>query len=136
MTQTQIPMPNVVSQAEWLDERKKLLAEEKESTKLKDKINANRRRLPMVKLEKEYTFDTADGKKSLKDLFASKHQLIVYHFMFDPEWEEGCPGCTGFIDALGDLTDLANRDTCFVVVSRAPLEKLQIYKQEHGWDIN
>lgn len=136
MPQTQIPMPKVVSQDEWLAERKKLLAEEKEHTRLKDKINARRRRLPMVKLDKDYTFDTTEGKRSLKELFAGKHQLIVYHFMFDPEWEKGCPGCTSFIDALGDLSDLPKRNTSFVVVSRAPLEKLQAYKDEKGWDID
>lgn len=136
MTDTKIPMPNVVSEAEWRAQRVKLLEEEKALTREKDRINAERRRLPMVKLDKGYTFDTQDGKKSLEVLFEGKRQLIVYHFMFDPEWEKGCMGCTSFIDALGDLSDLPERHTSFVVISRAPLEKLQAYKEARGWDIN
>ena len=89
---------------EWLAERKKLLEDEKELTKHYDRINAERRRLPMVKLEKDYVFDGPNGKRSLKDLFEGRRQLIVYHFMFDPAWEKGCSGCTGFVDALGDLS--------------------------------
>ena len=134
-TQT-VAMPKVASKEEWLAERINLLQEEKALTKQKDRINAQRRRLPMVKLEKDYEFDTPDGKKSLKDLFEGKKQLIVYHFMFDPEWEKGCPGCTGYVDSLGDLSMLGERDTAFTLVSRATLDKLLGMKWDKGWKRN
>lgn len=134
MSETEIAKPKVVSRDEWLVERKKLLAHEKELTKQYDRVNAERRRLPMVKIEKEYFFDTPDGKKSLVDLFEGRHQLIVYHFMFDPAWDKGCGGCTGLVDAIGDLSLLNERDTTYVLVSRAPLPKLEAYKVEKGWD--
>jgi predicted dithiol-disulfide oxidoreductase (DUF899 family) len=124
-----------VSQEEWLAERKKLLAHEKELTKEYDRENAQRRRLPMVKLEKSYQFQGPNGTRSLQDLFEGQTQLIVYHFMFDPAWEKGCPGCTSFVNALGDLSLLKKRSTNFVVISRAPLEKLEAYKTQMGWDI-
>lgn len=89
----------------------------------------------MVKIDKEYVFDGPQGKKSLRDLFDGRRQLIVYHFMFDPEWEKGCPGCTGYVDAIGDLSMLPDRDTTFVVISRAPLPKLEAYKTQKGWSI-
>lgn len=129
-----IAKPPVASGEEWLTARKELLTREKELTHRKDRVNAERRRLPMVKIEKEYVFDGPNGKVSLLDLFEGKRQLVVYHFMFDPAWEEGCPGCTGFVDALGDLSMLGKRDTAFVLISRAPLEKLEKYKAERGWD--
>ena len=135
MTSSQIAHPTIVSQAEWLAERKKLLAHEKELTWHHDAVNAERRRLPMVKIEKDYRFDGPNGKPSLEDLFDGRRQLIVYHFMFDPAWDKGCSGCTGFVDALGDLSLLEKKDTTFVVVSRAPLPKLTAYKAEKGWDI-
>jgi predicted dithiol-disulfide oxidoreductase (DUF899 family) len=135
MTRSAIPHPPIVSPDQWLVERKKLLADEKELTKHYDRINAERRRLPMVKIEKDYVFDGAKGKPNLKDLFDGRHQLIVYHFMFDPTWDKGCLGCTGFVDALGDLSLLAKCDTTFVVVSRAPLAKLDAYKAQKGWSI-
>lgn len=134
-TQSQIPHPEIVSQEEWLAERKKLLAEEKELTRQYDRLNARRRRLPMVKVDKTYVFEGPEGNVTLKDLFGDKRQLIVYHFMFAPDWEEGCPGCTGFIDALGDLSELSKRDTHMVIVSRAPLPKLLGYKEKHGWTL-
>src|SRR5688572_10877983 len=133
MTTATVAHPPIVSQEEWLAERKKLLAHEKEVTKQKDRINAQRRRLPMVKLDKDYEFESTEGKRSLQDLFDGQKQLIVYHFMFDPEWDKGCPGCTGFVDALGDLSMLKDRDTSFVLISRAPLAKLLAYKEERGW---
>ena len=136
MTAKSIPHPPIVSCEQWTTERKKLLAEEKALTKQYDRVAAQRRRLPMVKLEKEYVFYGPNGKPSLKDLFDGRRQLIVYHFMFDPSWDKGCPGCTGFIDALGDLSLVNKTDTTFVVVSRAPLAKLEAYKAERGWDIN
>jgi predicted dithiol-disulfide oxidoreductase (DUF899 family) len=136
MTSSTIPHPAIVSQDQWLAERKKLLTEEKELTKHFDRVNAERRRLPMVKIEKDYVFDGPNGKPSLKDLFEGRRQLIVYHFMFDPTWDKKrCPGCTGFIDALGDLSLLNKRDTTFVVVSRAPLTMLEAYKAEKAWSI-
>jgi predicted dithiol-disulfide oxidoreductase (DUF899 family) len=135
MTTTTIPRPPIVSGDQWLAERKKLLADEKELTKHYDRVNAERRRLPMVKIEKDYVFDGPNGKPSLKDLFEGRRQLIVYHFMFDPTWDKGCTGCTGLVDALGDLSLLEKRDTTFVVVSRAPLAKLHAYKALKGWSI-
>jgi len=133
MTESAIAHPEVVSRDEWLGERKKLLGHEKELTKHRDRVNAARRRLPMVAIEKDYAFDGPGGKKSLLDLFEGRRQLIVYHFMFDPEWKEGCPGCTGYVSSLGDLSLLEDRDTTFVLISRAPLAKLDAYKAKKGW---
>lgn len=135
MTHDKIAQPDIVSRAEWLVRRETLLAHEKELTRQRDQVNAERRRLPMVKIEKDYVFDGPEGKRSLADLFDGRRQLIVYHFMFDPKWDEGCPGCTGFVDALGDLTMLGERDTTFALVSRAPLEKLDAYKARRNWNI-
>ncbi len=129
-----IPHPPIVSSDTWLEQRKQLLEKEKALTQQYDTVNAERRRLPMVKLNKEYFFETPTGHKSLLDLFEDRRQLIVYHFMFDPSWEKGCPGCTGFVDALGDLSTLAERNTSFTLVSRAPLAKLEKYREERGWD--
>jgi predicted dithiol-disulfide oxidoreductase (DUF899 family) len=123
-----ISHPKIGSEAEWLAARKKHLAHEKRLTAEKDKVNAERRRLPMVKINKEYVFEGPEGRRSLRDLFDNRRQLIVYHFMFDPEWEKGCPGCTGYVDALGDLSMLHDRNTSFVLISRAPLAKLEAYK--------
>ncbi len=134
MIETQVAHPKIVSREEWLAERKKLLAHERELTKQYDRLNAERRRLPMVKIGKDYAFEGPQGKKSLLDLFEGRRQLIVYHFMFDPEWDKGCPGCTGYVQALGDLSMLGERDTSFVLISRAPLAKLEKYKKEMGWD--
>jgi len=135
MTTVTIPHPPVVSREHWRAERIKLLEREKELTKHYDRINADRRRLPMEKMEKEYHFDGPNGKVSLKDLFDGRRQLIVYHFMFDPEWDKGCSGCTSYVEALGDLSMLKARDTTFVVISRAPLAKLENYKAQKGWSI-
>ena len=135
MAPSPVPHPPIVSRDQWLAERMKLLAHEKELTKHRDRVNAERRRLPMVKLEKDYVFDTPSGKQNLKALFDGRRQLIVYHFMFDPAWDKGCPGCTGYVDALGDLSMLKDRNTTFVVISRAPLPKLEAYKKQKGWDI-
>jgi len=130
-----IPHPKIVSRAEWLAERKKLLQKEKEHTKQYDRINAERRRLPMVKLEKQYVFEGPEGKVRLQDLFEGGTQLIVYHFMFDPEWADGCPGCTGFVNSLGDIdSTLKKRSATFVLISRAPISKLEAYKKKMGWD--
>ena len=135
MTDNDMAHPKIASRDEWLAERKELLAHEKEATRHHDRVSAERRRLPMVKIDKEYTFAGPDGPKSLLDLFDGRRQLIVYHFMFDPKWDEGCPGCTGFVDALGDLTMLNERDTSMVLISRAPLPKLETYKARRGWDL-
>jgi predicted dithiol-disulfide oxidoreductase (DUF899 family) len=135
MTPSTIPHPPVVSQDEWLAARKTLLAQEKELTRQRDRVNAERRRLPMVKIEKDYFFDGPKGKPSLKALFKGRQQLIVYHFMFDPDWDKGCTGCTGYVNALGDLSKLHDRDTTFVLVSRAPSAKLEAYKAEMGWSV-
>jgi predicted dithiol-disulfide oxidoreductase (DUF899 family) len=135
MTTNVIPHPPLVSREQWLVERKKLLTNEKELTKHYDRVNAQRRELPMVKIEKNYVFEGSNGKRRLKELFEGRRQLIIYHFMFDPAWDKGCSGCTGFVDALGDLSLLAKRDTTFVVVSRAPLTKLETYKAQKGWSI-
>lgn len=130
-----IAHPRVVSREEWIAERTVLLADEKELTKHRDRVNAKRRRMPMVRMDKEYVFEGPDGKISLRDLFEGRRQLIVYHFMFDPAWDKGCSGCTGLVNALGDLTLLNARDTTFVLISRAPLEKLQRYKAIQGWSL-
>ncbi len=132
-TVSTIPHPEIVSPEAWRAARVELLAEEKEQTKRYDALNAKRRRLPMVKLDKTYEFDGPAGKKKLADLFEGRAQLIVYHFMFDPKWEKGCPGCTGFVNALGDISMLAKRQTTFALISRAPLEKLEGQKKSEGW---
>jgi predicted dithiol-disulfide oxidoreductase (DUF899 family) len=134
MTIQETAHPPIVTRDAWLAARKTLLTHEKELTKHYDRVSAERRRLPMLKLEKTYTFDGVEGKRSLYDLFDGHRQLIVYHFMFDPAWENGCDGCTGFVNELADLSMLPARDTQFVLISRAPLEKLQAYKARKGWD--
>ena len=133
MTGNATPHPPIVTRAKWLSARKKLLAHEKALTKQYDRVNAERRRLPMVKIEKNYMFEAPGGEQSLKDLFEGRRQLIVYHFMFDPAWEKGCTGCTGYVNAIGDLGMLNKCDTTFVMVSRAPSAKLEAYKERQGW---
>ncbi len=135
MISSEVPQPKVVGREEWLAARKQHLTHEKDLTRHQDRVSAERRRLPMVKLEKDYAFDGPEGRRSLADLFAERRQLIVYHFMFDPEWEKGCSGCTSYVDALSarDLALLNERDTSFVLVSRAPLAKIEAYKASRGW---
>lgn len=128
------PHPRIASRSEWLATRLQHLVHEKELTKHRDRIAAERRRLPMIRIEKEYLFDGPNGKVSLRNLFDGRTQLIVYHFMFDPSWEKGCPGCTGMVDSLGDLSVLAERNTTYVLISRAPLPKLEAYKKQRGWN--
>jgi len=124
----------VVSRAEWIAARKKLLAREKELTHLRDAIAKERRQLPWVKVEKDYVFDTPAGKKSLVDLFGGRSQLVVYHFMFGPEWKEGCPSCSMIADGFdGAVTHLAQRDVSFTAISRAPLAKIEAFKKRLGW---
>ena len=131
----EVPHPPIVSHDRWLDARKKLLAQEKELTRQYDRVNAERRRLPMVRIEKNYSFEGPGGVLSLKDLFEGRRQLVVYHFMFDPAWEKGCPGCTSYVNCIGDLGMLHKCDTNFVMVSRAPLSKLEAYKERQGWRV-
>jgi predicted dithiol-disulfide oxidoreductase (DUF899 family) len=130
-----IPHPPVVSTEAWLLQRKTLLRREKELTQLRDRINAERRRLPMVKIEKRYVFEGPAGTLDLQGLFEDRRQLIVYHFMFDPSWEKGCPACTRHVDAIGDLSRLHTLDTTYVLVSRAPSPKLEAYKTQKGWKL-
>ena len=124
----------VVSQDEWLAARKQHLKKEKEFTRLRDQLSAERQELPWVKVEKNYVFETPKGKETLGDLFAGRSQLIVYHFMFGPNWEEGCKSCSFLSDhSDGGNVHLAHRDVTFVVVSRAPLTKLEAFKKRMGW---
>jgi predicted dithiol-disulfide oxidoreductase (DUF899 family) len=124
----------VVSKAEWLEARRKLLEKEKEQTRLNDELSALRRALPWVAVEKEYVFDTPDGKKSLADLFGGRSQLIVYHFMFGPGWKEGCDGCSFLSDHFdGANLHLAHHDVTLLAVSRAPLSELLPFKERMGW---
>jgi predicted dithiol-disulfide oxidoreductase (DUF899 family) len=135
VTENYANLPRVVSRDEWTAARKELLVREKELTRKRDALSADRRRLPMVRVEKEYEFEGPDGKVSLLDLFEGRRQLIVGHFMFDPGWEEGCPSCSAGADEISDglLGHLHARDTTFVYASRAPLEKIEAYKASKGW---
>jgi predicted dithiol-disulfide oxidoreductase (DUF899 family) len=127
----------IVSPDEWIAARKQLLDKEKELTHQIDQLNAERRMLPWVKVEKEYVFDTPDGKKSLADLFDGRSQLIVYHFMFSPAWKEGCVGCSFFSDHVdGAEMHIKHHDVSFVAISRAPLAALDAYKKRMGWRFN
>ncbi len=128
-------LPETVSRDEWLAARKELLTKEKELTRRRDALNAERRRLPMVEIDKHYAFTGPEGEAGLLDLFQGRRQLIVGHFMFDPSWEDGCPSCSAGADEVskGLLEHLHARDTTFVYVSRAPLEKIESYKSRKGW---
>ena len=124
----------IVSRDQWIAARKALLAKEKELTEARDRLSAERRALPWVKVEKPYNFDTPAGKKTLAELFDGKNQLIVYHFMLGPDWEEGCPSCSYLADHFdGAVIHLAQRDVAFVVVSRAPLSQIATFKQRMSW---
>ena len=129
--------PDVVTREEWLAARKQLLVQEKQATRDRDALNAERRRLPMVRIEKEYVLEGPDGQVTLDALFDGSRQLIVQHVMFGPDWEAACPGCTAAIDEMsaGLLAHLRTRDSNFVLVSRAPLEKLRQYQAKMGWTI-
>ncbi|CAA9560387.1 MAG: FIG172199: hypothetical thioredoxin family protein [uncultured Truepera sp.] len=130
-------LPKIVSRDEWLGARKELLAKEKEATRARDALNAERRELPMVKLDKDHLFKGPDGPVTLTGLFRGRRQLIVQHVMFDPEWESGCPSCSYAVADLGPghLPHLHDKDTSFVVVSWAPLEKLEAWKAKKGWTV-
>lgn len=124
----------VVSRDEWLKERIALLAEEKELTRRRDAVASKVRDLPWVKLEKAYTFDSTTGKKTLSDLFGDKSQLIVYHFMFDPTWSQGCKSCSFIADHYNPLAiHLAHRDISLVTVSKAPIEQIETFRTRLGW---
>lgn len=124
----------VVSREEWLEARRALLLKEKEATHLRDKVNAERMALPWVKVDRNYIFDTPQGKKGFADLFDGRSQLLIYHFMLGPDWEAGCPGCSFLSDHVdGTLPHLNNHDVTWVAVSRAPLAKIEAYKKRMGW---
>lgn len=124
----------IVSAERWISLRKELLHKEKELTKLRDRVNAERRELPWVRVEKKYLFDAPEGKVSLTDLFAGRSQLVIYHFMFGPDWQEGCPSCSFVSDHInGALVHLAARDVRMVMISRAPLVKIEAFKKRMGW---
>jgi len=124
----------VVSQEEWLAARRRHLAREKELTRLRDEIARERRELPWVKVDKRYVFDGPRGKETLADLFDGRSQLIVYHFMFGPGWEQGCPSCSFLSDHVDSaLPHLAARDVSFAAVSRAPLAQIEAFQRRMGW---
>ncbi len=125
----------IVSRDEWLVARAELLVKEKAATHARDRLNASRRQLPMVKMEKKYLFEGPNGQVTLADLFEGRRQLIVYHFMFDPSWEDGCPSCTYLTDNIPRLDSIQANDTSLVLVSRAPLAKLEDYKARQNWTI-
>ncbi len=126
--------PGVVSRAEWLTARKALLSKEKQATQQRDALSLERRRLPMVRIDKDYAFDGPTGSVRLLDLFEHQRQLIVYHFMFEPSWDEGCPSCSFLADNVaGSFVHLKARDTAFAVVSRASLSKIESFKKRMGW---
>ena len=128
-------LPSVVSEAEWRAAWEALLAQEKDATRARDALAAERRRLPRVRIEKDYAFDGPEGEVTLPDLFDGRRQLLLYHFMFGPNQDEGCDGCSMFVDQIGHLAHLHARDTSFALVSRAPLAKVTPYKQRLGWTI-
>jgi predicted dithiol-disulfide oxidoreductase (DUF899 family) len=126
--------PRIVSHDEWLRARKAHLVKEKEFTRLRDELSRERRALPWERVEKNYAFDAAESRLTLADLFGEHGQLLVYHFMFGPDWNEGCPSCSFWADNYNGVdVHLAHRDTALVAISRAPLEKLEAYKRRMGW---
>jgi predicted dithiol-disulfide oxidoreductase (DUF899 family) len=128
-------LPPVVSASEWEAARDVLLEKEKEATRAGDALAAERRRLPMVAIEKDYVFDGPVGKARLVDLFEGRRQLLLYHFMFGPNQEAGCDGCSMFVDQVGHLAHLHARNTSFVLVSRAAITRIERYRQRMGWAI-
>jgi predicted dithiol-disulfide oxidoreductase (DUF899 family) len=124
----------IVSHDAWIEARKKLLAKEKEFTRLRDELSQQRRDLPWERVEKEYVFDGPGGKETLAQLFDGRSQLIVYHFMFDPAWEAGCKSCSFWVDNFDNIVvHLNHRDVTLIAVSRAPLKKLDVYRKRMGW---
>jgi predicted dithiol-disulfide oxidoreductase (DUF899 family) len=126
--------PAVATREEWLSARLELLRAEKELTRRRDELSRQRRALPWVRIDKAYKFDTADGSRSLPELFDGRSQLLVYHFMFGPDWDEGCPSCSFWADNFDGIgVHLAHRDVTFLAVSRAPLDRLMAYRNRMGW---
>jgi predicted dithiol-disulfide oxidoreductase (DUF899 family) len=124
----------VVSHAEWIEARQQFLAKEKEFTQLRDQLSQQRRNLPWERVDREYVFEGPNGKETLSDLFAGRSQLVVYHFMFDPDWEEGCPNCSFWADNFDPIiVHLTQRDVTMIAVSRAPFSKVAAYKERMGW---
>lgn len=130
-------LPTVATRDEWRAARIALLDEEKALTRRRDALNTQRRQLPMVAVDEDYLFDGPNGETRLIDLFEGRRQLIVYHFMFHPDWDDGCPSCTAGTDELNQrfLEHLHVRDTTYAMVSRAPLAKLEAWKAKRGWDV-
>jgi predicted dithiol-disulfide oxidoreductase (DUF899 family) len=126
--------PRIVPRDEWLAARKQHLSKEKELTRLRDDLSAERRALPWVKVDKPYVFEGPKGKETLGDLFDGRSQLVVYHFMFGPEWEQGCPSCSWAADNIdGNVVHLNARDVTVAVVARAPLARIDAFKKRMGW---
>ena len=124
----------VVSHEQWIAARKQLLRKEKAFTHLRDRLSAQRRALPWEHVEKEYVFEGSDGKETLADLFDGRSQLVVYHFMYPPQWDAGCPSCSFWADNFDDnIVHLAHRDVTMVAISRAPYRKLAAYRKRMGW---
>jgi predicted dithiol-disulfide oxidoreductase (DUF899 family) len=128
-------LPEIVPREQWHAAREELLAKEKAATRARDALNAERRRLPMVEIDQEYVFEGGDGKATLPDLFEGRPQLVIYHFMFAPEWDAGCRSCSGFLDQIGHLAHLKARGTTFAAVSRAPYTKILPFKARMGWTV-
>jgi len=126
-------LPEVVSREEWLAARRRLLAQEKEVTRARDRLNAERRRLPMVGIDKPYTFEGPEGEVSLLDLFEGRRQLVLHHFMFSPAWDQACASCSSAADGIGRLRQLHARNTTLVAVSRAPYPRLAAFRERMGW---
>jgi predicted dithiol-disulfide oxidoreductase (DUF899 family) len=127
--------PEIVSAEEWRAARLDLLAKEKEFTRARDALAAQRRRLPMTEVTKDYRFTGPEGEVGLADLFEGRRQLLVYHFMFEPDWDAGCPSCSYVADNIAPVIHLHARNTSLVLVSRAPYEKLAAYRKRMGWDL-
>ncbi len=130
-------LPDVVSREQWLEARRQLLAQEKDLTRRQDALNAERRRLPMVRIDKHYVFEGPDGEVTLADLFGDRRQLVIQHVMFGPDWEQPCPGCTASINTFHPfiLDQLGSRETAFAFTSRAPYGKIAAKAAERGWTI-
>ncbi|MGW4006937.1 DUF899 family protein, partial [Streptomyces nigra] len=128
-------LPEIVSREQWRAAREELLVKEKAATRARDALNAERRALPMVEIIEEYVFEGGDGKATLLDLFEGRHQLVVHHFMFAPEWDAGCRTCSAFLDQIGQLAHLHARDTTFAAVSRAPFTRILPFKARMGWSV-
>jgi predicted dithiol-disulfide oxidoreductase (DUF899 family) len=131
----EVPLPPVVSEVKWRALRDDLLVKEKSATRALDAVAAERRRLPIVRLERDYDFEGAEGRMTLRQLFEQRRQLIIYHFMFGAEWSSACPGCSRRIDDVGHLAHLHARDTTFVAVAAAPYARLAELRRHKGWTV-